>query len=385
MLNVFIVSSKGIPAKYGGFETFVENLTKRKKDSNIKYFVSCMGENDDYIYNGAFCFSIPLKKDNSIHRLLNVSKALYWVENYIKSHINNGEKNLVYILGCRVGLLIKKHKNTLKQLGCDIVCNPDGVEWQRNKWNSLQKRILLLSEKKLLKSSKHIICDSINIQKILLSKYKFIEEKSTSFIAYGSDVTPSLSTETQLDEWLLSKGTKKNDYFLIIGRFVPENNYEIMIREFIKSGTTKKLLIISNYEKNAFYRDLENKLHFSSDNRIIFAGTLYDEQLLKKVRENAFAYLHGHSVGGTNPSLLEALASTKINLLYDVSFNKEVGRDQCLYFNGEKNNLSSLINDVENNYAKYANSFKPQEIIKSDYSWDSIVEKHEKLFLDLTK
>ena len=384
MVNVFIVASKGIPAKYGGFETFVENLTGRKKSPNIKYFVSCMGTTEDeFEYNNSHCFSIPLRRQNPVFRILNVSSALTWVEKYIRKNKNKNEKNIVYILGCRVGLLMKKHKKALHKLNCLIMCNPDGLEWKRDKWNRFEKKILLLSEKNLLKNSDFIVCDSINIRKYILERYKFIIPEKSAFIAYGSDVANSIAKESDAVNWLNEKGTSLNDYYLVVGRFVPENNFELMIKEFMKSHTKKKLLIISNVEKNSFYETLSRNLNFEKDNRIVFAGTLYDSELIKKIRENAFAYLHGHSVGGTNPSLLEAMASTDINILYDVPFNREVANDQCLFFNGENGNLSNLIDEVDANRSFFAKKLHPKSIILNKYSWNNIVEQYEQLFLNL--
>lgn len=382
MTNVFIIGSKGIPANYGGFETFVENLTKRKKSNNIKYFVSCMGKNnDEFDYNDAHCFTIALKKESAFHRVLNVSASLKWVEKYIKNNVKKDDKNIVYILGCRIGLLMSFHRAKLHKLGCIIMCNPDGLEWKRDKWNRIEKKILLISERKLIKNSDYVVCDSVNIQKYVLNKYNFLSSDKTCFIAYGSDVKKSTAADADMIKWLKSKGTSPKDYFLIIGRFVPENNYELMIREFMKSKTTKKLLIITNVEKNKFYEQLSSNLGFENDNRIIFAGTLYDSELVKKIRENAFAYLHGHSVGGTNPSLLEAMASTNINILYDVSFNREVGGNQCLYFNSDDCNLSNIVDTIDSKYNELINQLNSQSIVIKKYSWDKIVADYEKLFL----
>lgn len=385
MINVYIVGSKGIPARYGGFETFVENLTKRKTSNEIHYFVSCMdGENDLFEYNGATCFVIRPKKDNAVGRIFHVSKALDWVENRVCKSQEKNEINIVYILGCRVGLLLKKHAKKLHDLGVIICSNPDGLEWKRDKWNNFEKKILLLSEKKLIKYSDQIICDSIGIKNYISSTYNFVNEKNTHFVAYGSDLKKSSSSDSELSAYLQKFNVSNHDYYLIIGRFVPENNYEIMIREFMKSNTKRKLLIISNVENNSFYKSLVSKLNFCSDPRIVFAGTLYDEELVKKVRENAFAYLHGHSVGGTNPSLLEAMASTKINILYDVIFNREVGGNQCLYFSAEEGNLSHLINTIENDNSLIV-SLNPSEIIAKKYSWDLIINQYESLFTLIAK
>lgn len=386
MINIFIVGSKGIPARYGGFETFVENLTKRKESSEIRYFVSCMDNNTNvFKHNNATCFTIPLKRQNPFFRIVNVSKAISWVERYLKENQNVENKNILYILGCRVGLLLKSHRRKLKKLNCSIVCNPDGLEWKRGKWNRFEKRVLLLSEKKLIDNSDYVVCDSLGIKDYVLTKYKKLNDNNTTYIAYGCDVTKSSSSNSDLEHYLSQFNSRSNDYYLMIGRFVPENNYKLVIREFMKSKTSKKLLIMTNSDNSEYLKAIKKELHFEDDSRITFVGTCYDVELVKKIRENAFAYIHGHSVGGTNPSLLEAMGSTKINLLYDVPFNKEVGENECLYFNDENNNLSNLINYVDDNSQTLYSKLKPGDIISKRFKWDSIVKKYESLFEEISK
>ena len=151
----------------------------------------------------------------------------------------------------------------------------------------------------------------------------------------------------------------------------------------MKSNTSKDLVIITNVEKNKFYEELKQKTHFDQDKRIKFVGTVYDSNLLNKIRENAYGYLHGHEVGGTNPSLLEALSSTNLNILLDVSFNKEVASNSSIYWNKEDGNLSNLINNLENikpdEIQKYG--IKAKERIKEIYNWQKIVKQYETIFL----
>ena len=123
--------------------------------------------------------------------------------------------------------------------------------------------------------------------------------------------------------WLKQHDLRDRQFYVSVGRFVPENNFETMIREFMKSKTDKDFAIITTKD-DKFFTELDSKLHFSKDKRIKFVGTVYDKELLKKIRENAYAYFHGHEVGVTNPSLLEALGATKLNLLLGVGFNREV-------------------------------------------------------------
>ena len=168
-----------------------------------------------------------------------------------------------------------------------------------------------------------------------------------------------------------------------MGRFVPENNYETMIREFMKSTSPRDFAIITNVN-DKFLEQLEARLHFKSDPRIKFVGTVYDQELLKKIRENAWGYLHGHEVGGTNPSLLEALGSTDLNLLLDVGFNREVAEDAALYWTKEPGSLAALIERADKILPSEAQAWgeKAKQRVKTAYSWQKIGQEYEKVFAE---
>ena len=379
--NVFLIGSNGIPAKYGGFETFVENLTANKINQNIKYHVACIGnDNSEFEYNNSRCFNIKVPNIGAAKAEYYDLAALERTIKYIKK--NNIKNATVYILGTGVGLFIGIYKRRFKKLGAKVYVNPDGCEWKRAKWNAILKKFFKVCEGKMAKHADLLICDSVNIEKYIKEEYKKYNPKTT-FIAYGSNLEKTKNEDTKkIENWYNEKEISKNDYYLIVGRFVPENNYETMIKEFIKSKTNKKLVIITNVEKNKFYEELKEKTKFDNDERIKFVGTVYDTPLLKQIRENAYGYIHGHEVGGTNPSLLEALATTKLNLLLDVGFNKEVAKQGAMYWNKEEGNLSNLINSLENisdeEKEKYGTMAKRR--IEEEYNWNKIVTEYEKIF-----
>ena len=178
----------------------------------------------------------------------------------------------------------------------------------------------------MVKHADLLVCDSKNIEKYIQEDYKQYQPKTT-YIAYGTDTTRSIlkSSDEKVRSWFKEKNVSENEYYLVVGRFVPENNYESMIRGFLASNSKKDFVLITNVEQNKFYNQLLAKTGFDKDPRVKFVGTVYDQELLKYIRENAFAYFHGHEVGGTNPSLLEALASTKLNLLLDVGLIAKLG------------------------------------------------------------
>lgn len=382
MKNVFIIGSKGIPANYGGFETFVDELVTRQKNTDIKYHVACLSDNDrETEYYGAHCFNVKVPNIGPAKAVYYDLAALKYCVKYIKE--NKIDNAIVYILACRIGPFVNKYVKQLHKLNCKVYVNPDGHEWKRAKWNYFIRKYWKLSEKLMVKHADLLICDSKNIEKYIQEDYKQYSPKTT-FIAYGADTSKSTlkDNDEKLLNWYKEKGVQAKEYYLVVGRFVPENNYETMIKEFMKSNTKKDFVLITNVEQNKFYETLKNETHFDQDKRIKFVGTVYDQQLLKKIRENAYGYLHGHEVGGTNPSLLEALATTDLNLLLDVGFNKEVGEDGSVYWNKEEGNLSALINRLENISNNQLNelSTKAKQRIDSEYSWDYIVRKYEELF-----
>ncbi|MBN3546526.1 beta 1-4 rhamnosyltransferase Cps2T [Fictibacillus barbaricus] len=388
MKHVFIIGSKGIPAKYGGFETFVEYLTKMKVSANISYHVSCMTEdNKEFYHNGVRCFNIKVPVIGSAKAILYDILSIKECIRYIKE---KGIQNaIVYVLACRIGPFFSIYKNQLKELGAHILVNPDGHEWKRSKWNYFIRKYWRTSERLMVKHADLLVCDSKGIEAYIQEDYAIYNPKTT-FIAYGATVKESElleSSSTELLDWYEKYGVKYNEYYLIVGRFVPENNYELMIKEFMLSNSKKDLVIISNVEHNSFYKELLSSTNFNNDPRIKFVGTVYDQEMLKKIREQAYGYIHGHEVGGTNPSLLEALASTNLNLLLEVVFNKEVGSDGAVYFNKDKGNLANLINEVdfyENEKIKKLSTKAKQRIINK-YSWEKVVNDYETLFLNLNK
>ena len=169
---------------------------------------------------------------------------------------------------------------------------------------------------------------------------------------------------------------------MVVGRFVPENNYEAIIRNFMASDTTRDLVIVTNHQGNPFFDKLREITGFEQDKRVKFVGTVYDKEMLAAIRQQAFAYIHGHAVGGTNPGLLEAMGATDLNLVYDVSFNRNVALDSALFW--QLDNLSALIAQAEKlealEIARLAE--KARAIIAEKYTWEWIVTQYERLFLN---
>lgn len=384
MQHIFIVGSKGIPGAYGGYETFVDKLTEYHQDhKELKYHVACKAaEEGEFEYHNARCFKVKVPNLGSAQAILYDVAALRKVCSYIREH--RIEHPIVYILACRIGPFAAHFKRKIHKLGGRLYLNPDGHEWMRAKWSAPVRKYWKISEQMMVKHADLLICDSKNIEKYIHESYDRYHPHTT-FIAYGAETRKSSLTDSdpKLLDWYAKKGLKPHEYYLVVGRFVPENNFETMIREYMKSGSKKDFAIITT--ANApFLAELEQRLHFKKDSRIKFVGTVYDQELLMKIRENAYGYFHGHEVGGTNPSLLEALGSTRLNLLLDVGFNREVAEDAAIYWNKEDGNLAGLIDCADSFSEEEMEAFgeKARKRIAEAYSWEYICGRYEETFLE---
>lgn len=420
--HVFLVGAKSLGA-YGGYETFINKLTEyHQNNGKIKYHVACKANGDgcmdestlsgvsnkvmktrkngeracvEFTYHNAHCFKID------IPMRLGSAQAIYYDVNALKKcceiikeqHIQHP---IVYIMACRIGPFMKHYYEEIHKLGGRVFLNPDGHEWKRAKWSAPVRWYWKKSESQMVKWSDLVICDSVTIEKYIHESYdgkcgkggsSGIEGNgaetgkiNTTFIAYGAETRNSKLKEDskRLLDWYERKGLIPHNYYLVVGRFVPENNYETMIKEFMKCKSPRDFAIITNANPR-FLDKLEGKLHFKADKRIKFVGTVYDQELLMKIRENAYGYFHGHEVGGTNPSLLEALGSTDLNLLLDVGFNREVAEDSALYWEKDSGSLAGLIDKADRMSAeeRKAMGVKAKRRIAEAYSWKYICDKYE--------
>lgn len=379
--HVFIVGSKGIPAQYGGFETFVEKLTKYNEEDMVLH-VACMSDKPgEFIYNEAECVQIKVPK-------IGAAKAVYYdcaaLERFIHYCYLHPEMRqpVFYVLTCRIGFRIHYYRKKIHELGGKLYINPDGHEWKRRKWCLLIRWYWKISEMYMVKNADMLVCDSKNIEAYMKKEYARYNPRTT-FIPYGSERVGEKNDREieKLQEWFREKKLEAKNYYLIVGRFVPENNYETIIREFMSSDTSRKLAIITG-NNNKLMKQLKHRNRYDKDNRICFVGTVYDQELLQLIRKHAFAYIHGHEVGGTNPSLLEAMSCTETNLLLDVGFNREVGGDAALYWEKKRGSLRSLIQLVENlpKETRMEQGEKAKQRMWKYYGWTGVIEAYRLLF-----
>ena len=378
MQHVFIIGSRGLPAQYGGFETFVDELVSHQQSDQIKYHVANLsktatGRHIDYKTEDVFDVKARLCVGANV--IFYDRDAINYALSYIKQH--NITTPIFYVLGNTLGAFMGHYARKIHKIGGRLFVNPDGLEWQRSKWIKPIQVYLKYSERRMAKIADLIISDNQGIEDYLKVEYGKI---SSTVIAYGTN--PIVQGQTFDQTWFDKQKIQSKNYYLIVGRFVPENNYEAIIRAFMASDTKRDLVIVTNHAGNPYFDALRQATGFDQDKRIKFVGTVYDKALLTAIRQKAFAYLHGHAVGGTNPGLLEAMSATDLNLVFDVSFNRNVALSSALYW--QKDTLTDLIAEAEKLSLSEIETLavEARDIIAEKYTWAGIVDQYERLFLN---
>ena len=360
-MKISIVGTRGIPAKYGGFETFAEEISSLFTREGIEVSVQC--DHNSYSHdnlNGVQLFFSSVTKSD--HPLLYYYEGLKWslkhsdiilIATYFGSPF--------YFLN----LFRKK----------PIITNPDGIEYKRGKWPLMIKIYIRISELLAVIFSDYLIADSENIKKYLSESYRFAEKK-IRLIEYGA-----YPNNEPRFEVLKKYGLKHDNYYLIVCRIEPENNLDMILTAYQKAKTNRPIVITGNILNTKYEKRLMNR--YSSE-RIRFLSGIYDKQELNGLRYSCKAYIHGHSVGGTNPSLLEAMANHNLILAHDNIFNREVTADKQLYFKNTEQ-CTERINEIELMTADEINIYKElgYDMIIHKYNWEKILKKYLDFFRDI--
>ena len=346
--KVSILGTVGIPACYGGFESLVENLTKYSS-KNIKYTIYCSSnnyKNKVKEHNNASLIYLPLDANG-------VQSIPYDILSMVSSLFKKPDVTL--ILGVSGCIFLPFYCFFSKS---KIITNIDGLEWKRDKWGKLARKFLKFSEALAVKYSDVVISDNQAIADYVKSEYKV----ESSVIAYGGDHV--LINKKEI--------SKPQNYFLGLCRIEPENNVEMILNAFSK--TDKQLKFIGNWDKSEF--GVRLKKEYSKFSNIEIIDPVYDLGVLYDYRENCFAYIHGHSAGGTNPSLVEAMHFSKPIYAYDCNFNRYSTEDKCFYFKTSE----SLISLLEKDLCLSENAFDMKEIALRRYTWGIIAKQYEELY-----
>ncbi len=355
-MKVAILGSRGIPNRYGGFEELAEKLAIGL--SKRGHHVVVYNPSDHPVTNWQH-------KGVELVRIFNPEKFLGSFGQFVYDfgatlHTHKSKPDIILQLGYTSSsvwfwLLPRRAK---------IMTNMDGLEWKRSKYGSLVKKFLLLAERWAAKQSHLLIADNPEIEKYLHKKYI----NQVVYIPYGADIPPS--TDPNLQD---KHGVEAGKFNLVLARMEPENHIEEILEGVRTSQSTEITLVIGS-TKNAFGQKLERK--FRDEKRIRFLQGIYDKNELNALRQKARLYFHGHSVGGTNPSLLEAMACSSFIVAHQNAFNKSVLGQHAWYFKTSED-VAALINKKEN-VAKRATAIKSNlSRVRDTFNWRTIVDAYE--------
>jgi glycosyltransferase involved in cell wall biosynthesis len=264
------------------------------------------------------------------------------------------------------------HAALCRLFGRKVVMNVNGLDWTRAKWGPVAKWYFLSAAHSAVRFCNELVTDADAMQVFYREQFS----KETTMIAYGAYVQSSANPEL-----IRQFGVEPDGYYLIASRLIPENHADLITEAYIESGSTRKLVIAggANYD-SPFHRKIRS---FASD-RVILTGHIDDQEVIRELHCNCFAYLHGHSVGGTNPSLLKAMGYGNCVLALDTVFNREVLADTGLFFPRERKALAQLIRDVEANPALVQElRRKGPERILANYTWEKIANQYDEVFREV--
>jgi glycosyltransferase involved in cell wall biosynthesis len=358
-----ILGTRGVPASHGGFETFAERLSLYLTNKGWNITVYCQENGTGKIYE-SYWNDIKL-----IHIPVNSSGALSTILFDWKSTLHASRTNaLILTLGYNTAIFsilyrLKKNIN---------IINMDGIEWKREKWSVLERTWLFLNERIGCYVGNHLIADHPEIKNHLC---KYVHSDKVATIPYGSDNIQN-SDNTVLDRYSL----KPFEYAIVIARPEPENSILEIVSAFSRKKRQKKLVILGNYDKcNPEYK---NKILASASDEILFLGAIYDQDIVNSLRYNALIYIHGHQVGGTNPSLVEALGAKNPVLAHNNKFNRWVAGESNRYFStiSECDSILSEILDDREKLNSMSESSK--SIHYEHFMWDTILMSYENLLTE---
>jgi rhamnosyltransferase len=375
-MKIAIIGCRGIPAKYGGFETFAQGLTENLVKNGYDITVSCEYEPSQSRkdnYKGAKLEYFPIKppKNYFLRKVYENLSDIYFLIKLSRKH------QLIYFLGIEVGMFLFIPKILSRR--SHVLVNIDGVMWQRSKFNLLERWLLKINHDMATVFADEIIVDAKEMKSYVDKKYL----DKTSYLSYGINVPKRITWNGETLE-LLKDYTPINispgNYYLVVSRLEPENNIHTIVDAFIQAEIDIPLVVVGDFTSEAYKEEIESITKDCSQHGVIFLGSIYNQNLLNMLRQNCCAYIHGHSVGGTNPSLLEAAISRNIIMAHDNPFNREVCGASAVYFKNEID-LSRKMKSIYKHQQSYL-KLKDDAYyrVKNNYLWDRITEGYISLF-----
>lgn len=357
VMRLAILGTRGIPALYGGFETFAEELSVRLVTRGMEVTVYCEAGVGDkaQTYRGVRLVHIPVGRFGPLTTIIFDLLCLWHAR---KSF------DVVYMLGYGASIFC-----FIPRLwGREVWINMDGVEWARSKWGSVAKAWFKIMEAVAMWTPDRVIADAEEIHRHLRSRHPHLPP--VSVIAYGASVVKEAPDARLLEEWQLTPGR----YYLVVCRLEPENSVREIVEGYLQSDSAHPLVVVGGLDPTSGY--VQQLLQLKKE-RVRFIGPVYQKEKLQALRYHTLAYFHGHTVGGTNPSLLEALGCGNLVIAHNNAFNREVAGERASYFRQEED-VAAGIRAVESHPLEYLSRLGDlaRERIEKTYSWDSIADAY---------
>jgi glycosyltransferase involved in cell wall biosynthesis len=358
-MKIGIIGTRGIPNHYGGFEQFAEQVAVRwvQMGHDVVVYNSHLHPFQEKFYKGVqivHCFDPEYK----------IGTAGQFI--YDLNCILNSRKQKFDIF-LQLGYTSSSIWSCLMPKNSVIVTNMDGLEWKRSKYSARVQSFLRKAEKWAVKSSDFLVADSIGIQDYLRKSF----DADSTYIAYGSDIYSENGTSCLKDYEVSSL-----EFFLIIARLEPENSIELILDGYQLSDEHRPILVVGNHNTH-YGHYLKNK--FKSEHRVKFLGGIYQSDIINQLRANCQLYFHGHTVGGTNPSLIEAMGCGAVICAHDNVFNRSILNENGLFFRSAddiRQILSSNFSEEERASMRELNRL----YVKQNFSWEKIAEDYLQLF-----
>ena len=357
-MNIGILGTRGIPNAYGGFEQFAQYLAKGLAEKGHIVFVY---NSSSHPYQESTWCGIHIIRCNDPESKIGTAGQFIYDYNCLQDARKRGFDILL-----QLGYTSSSIWHRFWPKKAINIVNMDGLEWKRAKYNKFTQRFLKWAEGLAIKHGDVLIADSIGIKDHIQTKY----QKEAVYIPYGADIPESFS-----DSYLADFNLQANQYYLLIARMEPENNIEMVIRGYLESGHRYPLIIIGNMQNK--YGQFLFKKYASA--LIQFPGAIYDQSTINALRHFSSIYFHGHSVGGTNPSLLEAMACGCNIAAHNNVFNTAILTDCASYFSSVED-VKNIVNQPLNSPIIIDRKHQNLEKIRNTYNWEKVINDYEAIF-----
>jgi rhamnosyltransferase len=378
-MKIAIIGCRGIPAKYGGFETFAHGLTENLAEKGYEITVSCeykpkKSREDSFKGSKLEYFPIRPPKNYLLRKFYENLSDIYFLLKLSRSN------EMIYFLGIEVGMFLFIPK--LLNRNSTVMVNIDGVMWERSKFNRLERWLLKLNHDLATRFADTVIADAEAMKNYVDKKYW----DKTVYLSYGINPPDRIPWNGEVLKRLknyTSMNITPGKYFLVVARLEPENNIHTIVDGYSKAEINIPLVIVGDFTSKVYKEQVETLAETCVHPGVIFLGAVYDEDLLNMLRQNCTAYVHGHSVGGTNPSLLEAAISRNIIIAHENQFNSEVCRKSAVYFANETElaRKMKLVYRYNENYLDLKNNVYYR--VKKNYLWSKITEDYHSLLQEM--